>query len=147
MKHLRVVIVRDKGIYSWNVFGHGKRWRKRIPTDARKIISGTLDIHAFLKPQKNLKTVRQRKKPWKVKYPKKCIMFHVTGLLNDRVSCQLWNCTHFRHPIDEQLRHIDNSSNNNLLSVPSKLEWIFESEESPFQHAPALVTVFESRNF
>ena len=49
-------------------------------------------------------------------------MYHVTGLLNDRVSCQLWNCTHFRHPIDEQLRHIDNYSNNNLLSVPSKLE-------------------------
>ena len=30
---------------------------------------------------------------------------------------QLWNCTHFRYPTDEQLRHKDISRNSNLLSV------------------------------
>ena len=29
----------------------------------------------------------------------------------------MWNCTHFRHPTDEQLRLLDISSNNNLPSV------------------------------
>ena len=37
---------------------------------------------------------------------------------------QLWDCTHFRHPTDGQLRHIDISSNNNLLSVHFELEII-----------------------
>ena len=32
---------------------------------------------------------------------------------------QLWNCTHFRHPTDEQLRHVDIFFSNyyNLQSV------------------------------
>ena len=30
----------------------------------------------------------------------------------------MWNCTHCRHPTDEQLRRLDISSNNNLPSVP-----------------------------
>ena len=34
---------------------------------------------------------------------------------------QLWNCTHFRYSTDEQLRYIDISRNNNLLSVSFKL--------------------------
>ena len=34
---------------------------------------------------------------------------------------QLWNCTHFRFSTDEQLRYIDISRNNNLLSVSFKL--------------------------
>ena len=29
----------------------------------------------------------------------------------------MWNCTHFRHPTDEQLRLLDISSNDNLLSA------------------------------
>ena len=29
----------------------------------------------------------------------------------------MWNCTHFKHPTDEQLRLLDISSNNNLPSV------------------------------
>ena len=29
----------------------------------------------------------------------------------------VWNCTHFSHATNEQLRHTDISSNNNLLSV------------------------------
>ena len=30
---------------------------------------------------------------------------------------QLCNCTHFRHPIDKQLRHIDISNNNNFTVI------------------------------
>ena len=30
----------------------------------------------------------------------------------------MWNCTHFKHPTDEQLQLIDNQSKNYLLSVP-----------------------------
>ena len=29
----------------------------------------------------------------------------------------MWNCTHFRHPTDEQLRLLDISSNDNLPSA------------------------------
>ena len=115
---------------SWlgNLFMKSVRaWKAMKETDTNwcsKNNISSLDIRAFLKPQKNLKNREAKKKTLKSKIPQE---------------------TH--HPTDEQLRHIDNSSNNNLLSVPSKLEWIFESEESPFEHAPALVTVFESRNF
>ena len=50
------------------------------------------------------------------------LLFYYFGL--DCGIVELWNCTHFRHPTDGQLRHIDISSNNNLLFVHFELEII-----------------------
>ena len=48
--------------------------------------------------------------------------WHVCSVTNVMAHCsrnQLWNCTHFRHPTDEQLGHVDIFFSNyyNLQSV------------------------------
>ena len=58
----------------------------------------------------------------------------------------MWNCTHFRHPTDEQLRHLpllffrllDISSNSNLPSVLFKLNtclfYALDKKEKKLKH-------------